>query len=700
MPTFRLLFRTLCLFGATVAVSVAAHAQGAQGPGIGITASATDTDNSPVILTRLVASHSVAAPGQTIQLGWQFKLQPEWDIYWSNPGDSGLPPQLKDPSGKALTLAYPTPMVLPLPPITNYGYKNTAVTLTTSYTVPTGTHNGKQTLSFAGTFLYCHNVCLPGRVTLKLPIEIAARAVANPAYTAAPDMPKPLPGSVTASRNGNTLQLKIPDELSQEGVRFIPAAEGIINDSAPQALTGNILAIPLDTAAQTPPHQLSGLLVVNGTGYVVNAIPVTADAASLPPGGGDGQQQAAATPPQAMPTPQPGTTTGLSSALFLAFLAGLVLNLMPCVLPVLGLKLMGLIRHQHGQQRVAQTLAYTGGILATFWAFAVIIALLQKGGAQLGWGFHLQNPMFVAGLAMLMLAVALNFFDVFTLGGALTSLGARPSADPDSKHPLWHNVAIGVLAVVVATPCTVPFMGAAMAYAFTQPFAVSFMVFTALGLGLAAPFLIAVPFPRVYRWLPRPGRWMLTLRHLLGWPMLATALWLAFVFAAQMDNLILTFTLLTLGLLFALTLWIYGKKPSILTAILPLLVLVALPFALKKPEHPMAWQPWSQAAVQQALAAQHPVFVDFTADWCITCKVTELTVLNDKNVKNLFNRYDTTLLRGDWTTQNPDITQELSRHNRKGVPLYLLYLPGSTQPLVLPQILTYHALKNAFNPNT
>jgi thiol:disulfide interchange protein DsbD len=407
-------------------------------------------------------------------------------------------------------------------------------------------------------------------------------------------------------------------------------------------------------------------------------------------------QTSAATPPHST---QPEVSTGsFMGAVFFALLAGLILNLMPCVLPVLSLKLLGLIKHHHGPERITQTLAYTGGIVSTFWAFAVTVFIIQRSGAQIGWGFHLQNPLFVAVLALLMLAVALNFFGVFEVGHSLTRLGAKPDKSP--RHPLWQSFGTGVLAVIVATPCTVPFMGGAMAYAFTQPLPQSLAVFTALGLGLALPFLIAIPFPHVFRWLPKPGAWMLTFRHILGWPMLATALWLTFVFAAQtmqMGGLIPVYALFTFAILFSFALWFYGTRKSPtgrrLPAIAVLLTVIACIGALHtlllppSGTMPVQWRKWSPEAVAQATQTQ-PVFIDFTADWCVTCKVTEATVLNTTRVQTLFQTHNVALFKADWTLQDPAITEELARHGRKGVPLYLYYRKGEAEPQILPQLLT------------
>lgn len=666
----RLLFATLCLFGATLLGQ--AHAQSV---GTSNAAQATGPDDKPVITTQLIGSHSAVQPGQTISLAWQFKLSPKWHIYYSNPGDSGLPPELKSPQGQPLTLTFPVPHTISIPPVTNYGYTD-AVTFTTTYTVPATQTAGTFTPTFNASFLYCNDVCMPGTATLQLPLTVAGAAIANPAYNPQQHLPQPGPQNLTAQINGNTATIILPADLAEPGIHFIPSQEGTINDSATQTLSGNMLKIELDDQAEAQPASLNGLLVLDGDAYTINL--------PLHPGGIHSNNT---TPP---------ADTSLMGAIFFALLAGLILNLMPCVLPVLSLKLLSLVRNHHGPARTRHTLTYTAGILISFWAFAILIWALQKGGAQIGWGFHLQNPLFVAGLALLLLTVALNFFGVFEVGHTLTRLAAAPDRH---KPSLPATFLTGVLAVVVATPCTVPFMGSAMAYALTQPFLSSFAVFTALGLGLALPFLLAVPFPHIFQWLPKPGPWISTFRHALGWPMLATALWLAYIFATQTmaNGSLALFGLFTAALCLSLALWLHGRRGSPITAVAVVIIAVVGLIGLQRlaaAPPPTSWQKFNQSEIVR-LSAKQPVFVDFTADWCLTCKVTEATVLNTSRTQALFKSHNTALFRADWTLQSPEITAELARHNRKGVPLYLLYRPGQPQPVILPQILTYATLQSA-----
>ncbi len=636
---------------------------------------------APVITMQLHAATSAVTPSAMVPLSWNVTLEDGWHIYWSNPGDSGLPPELSL-NGKALPLNFPAPKVISMPPITNYGYEH-QVNLHTQFPAPA--KEGEHNLTFKASFLYCKDVCLPGQASFTLPLMVnqGGTASANPSYQG-PVAIAPLAGA-TAQILGTHVHLHLPAGLAGT-YHFVPAEDGVIDDSAEQTTSNNSLHIKLDNQAQTRPTQLKGLLIGKGEAYTVDIPLPAAGSAVLSPGG---------TPESSPPTtatglPSPTPSTGFFFALVSAFLAGMILNLMPCVLPVLSLKVLGLVKHHQGSSRMQHAAAYTGGILVSFWAFAVAIAAVQAGGAQVGWGFHLQSPLFVAGLAVLMVAIALNFFGVYEAGTSLTRLaGAGP------HKGLVGSAATGVLAVVVATPCTVPFMGGAMAYALTQSVGASVAIFSAMGLGMALPFLLVGVFPQLGRRLPKPGKWMATFKHAMGWPMLLTALWLAYVFNSLTGQQA-TFVLLACMVGVSFSVWLYGQKPHAWTALGAVVVAVGTLWAASITAAPSVagtWQPWSPQAVASAQATNRPIFIDFTADWCITCKVTEATVLNTTTTQALFARTQTHLLKADWTRYNPEITAELARHGRKGVPLYLLYKPGVPEPEILPQLLTPGLLK-------
>lgn len=646
----------------------------------------TPTLTTDTVHSRVIASHHTITPGQAFKLAWNVKLDANWHIYWRNPGDSGIAPQLSITDDRFAIGAtdWPTPKVISIPPITNYGYE-TAVTFITEVRAPDKLKAGPLNLPLKLDYLYCHEVCLPGTVSTTLPLMVGAAAVANPPFGALEEQakakaPRVLPNTAaTAQRKSDSYTLRIDaGGMDDAPTRFIPLMEGWLNDSAPQKVqrdgSAYILTLQTDPHSSIVPERLAGLvLTTDGQSYrTAPALEVTPASGQLVLG-----------------------DESLVVAMVFAFLAGVILNLMPCVLPVLSLKVFALVQAPNARARLHHTLVYAGGVVASFWAFAIIIALLQRGGDALGWGFHLQNPLFVSLLATLMLVLGLNFLGVFEWGRAFTRLGI--TTKPGTRESNAHAFLTGLLAVIVATPCTVPFMGTAMAYALSQSIFASLVVFTMLGWGMAAPIVLIAAVPALSKRLPRPGAWMETLRKLLAWPLFATALWLAWVFGQQTGIGALAFLLVVL-LVLSFLLWLYGTKPSGLTAAITVFWVLVSTIMVYQTTQPTpraeTWETWS-LQTQEDARAQQPVFVDFTADWCLTCKVTEATVLNTAGVQELFAKHNVKMLMADWTKQDPTITTELARHNRRGVPLYLLYKPGAEDPIILPQLLSYGILQSA-----
>ena len=390
---------------------------------------------------------------------------------------------------------------------------------------------------------------------------------------------------------------------------------------------------------------------------------------------------------------------GLWSAVFGAFLGGLILNLMPCVFPIISLKALSLAKTAHGERRDIRRAgwAYTAGALLSFAVFALLLIGLKAAGASVGWGFQLQSPWLVGVLALLLFAIGLNLLGVFEIGGRFQNIGSGVVKGGGRLS----SFLTGVLAVIVATPCTAPFMAGAVGYALTSSAAVSMAVFLTLGLGFALPFLLLAYAPGLLARLPKPGPWMETFRQVLAFPMFAAAIWLVWVLSLQSgaDGVA---KLLLGALLLAFALWLFRKGSGLakILGVVALLASIALPLSTKAPDSTTGETAinagvWSAEAVAMAQSEERPIFVDFTAAWCVTCKVNERLVLKTKKAADLFERTDTKFLIADWTNKDDGIAAELARFGRAGVPLYLVYTPGSDTPKILPQMLSYDILKEA-----
>ena len=536
------------------------------------------------------------------------------------------------------------------------------------------------------------------------------------------ETPPALPGSPVATR-----PIVPPGPLAAaEGVLILDGRPFEVKPAAAAgAATGRLIAtVPGSPASARDLGRDQSLLsrLLEGAG-----IGRGASRAEPAAGGPLGAGNAAFPPTAGGGTPVADTTLAL--ALLFALLGGMILNLMPCVFPVVGLKLLGFAGQGAGsggtlspvqRRRLRHGAAsFALGVLVSFWLLAALLLALRSVGEAAGWGFQLQSPGFVAWMALLFVLVGLNFSGVFEFGGSMTRLGDIESHlvedERFSRHRLFSSFGSGVLAVLVATPCSAPFMGSALGFTLSQPAPAALAVFTALGVGMALPYVLLGIFPGWLRLLPKPGRWMETFKELLAFPMYATAAWLAWVLGRQTD-VDAVFGLVLGAILVALAAWIFGRfvqlgssrpgavRRAVMTALAVALLLAGL-WAARPGDDPVAarpagsaaidWQPWSQAAVAGAIGSGQAVFVDFTADWCVSCKVNENIVLDRDEVGLEFKRRGVKMLRADWTRADPAITAELARHGRNGVPLYLLYVPGEAQPRVLPEILTVGTVMTA-----
>ncbi len=643
----------------------------------------------------LLSEEPVAQPGEILWLGLHFELIPHWHVYWRNPGDSGKAPAVRWrlPEGwSAGDIHWPVPKRLRVGPLTNYGYEG-AVTFLVPVQLPeTPLPDTPLVIGANVEWLVCREECIPesGRLSLGLPTGngTAASGVDASALFAASRSRWPQPllagGSFGLEENRLTISATPPGLTTEPlgDVWFAANEWGPVNASGTQRWqrSGSALelSVPLGDAPPADDQAFDGLLVVESSAD--GATQARGFQVRLAPRGVANEAQDA----------------GLVAALVFALMGGLILNVMPCVLPVLGIKALGFVREAHGarQRLVVHGLTYSGGVLVTFALLAVGLLLLRSGGESLGWGFQLQSPVVITLLAFLMLAVGLNLSGVFSVGGGLMGAGQTLT----DGHGLHATFATGVLAVVVASPCTAPFMGAALGFALTRPTWEALAVFLSLGAGFALPMLLLSLFPDWLRLIPKPGPWMRRLQQSLAFPMYATAAWLVWVLSQQTDAR--SFGIALAGLVaVALVAWLYGQwtprgwRLGLLGAgLASVLVLAVSPMAGQdvtaaadtRGEHRL----WSEERVQALTAVGRPVFVNFTAAWCITCKVNEQVALSTTSTQRLFEANSVAYLVADWTRRDPAITRQLERHGRSGVPLYLLYSPGSDRPRVLPQLLT------------
>ncbi|MDB5392792.1 MAG: thiol:disulfide interchange protein [Rhodospirillales bacterium] len=677
-------------------------------------AQAGDPGDGPHATVSLIAQTKTVTPGQKLQVALVQKIEKGWHTYWVNPGDSGLPTMVEWslPTGiKAEPIAWPTPKRIPYGPLVSYGYEDQVV-LPVTITVPTTVAVGTDVaLTGHASWLVCSNVCVPEEGDLKLVLPGAAGPAAldpdNAAIFAAAlaQLPTDNPFTAKVSFDKDRIRLHVAtgDAGKLTDVGFFPLDEGVIdNDIAPEITAGRdgvTVTLKRAQSKDKPLDTLNGVLVFHdssaGQDGASHAIRIAAPATAGSVTGGVAN------------APTIGFAVFIEAVL-LAIAGGIVLNLMPCVLPVLSIKALSLVRHAQSAPREVrmQGLAYAAGVLVSFAAVAGALIALRAAGAEIGWGFQLQSPIFLTIMIYVLFAVGLSLSGVFTVGDGAAGLGSE-LADREGYSGSFFT---GALATLVATPCTAPFMAAAIGFAITQPWFVSFAVLEAIGVGLALPYVLLAFSPSARRFLPKPGAWMNSLKQVLAFPVYGTAVWLAFVLSSEAGSIGVTAALAGLVLI-AFAAWLYetvrlgegaGRRIGLAGAALAVVAALALvkitdvsagasPVADSRPvvAGGVSWQPFSQAKLDAARAEGKPVFVDFTADWCITCKVNERVALADQAVTDAFAAQGIVALRGDWTRRDGEITRILEANGRGGVPLYLFYAKGSSdKPVILPQILT------------
>jgi thiol:disulfide interchange protein/DsbC/DsbD-like thiol-disulfide interchange protein len=693
-------------------------------------------EGDPRVETTLLVDASQVKPGDTFRVGVRFKMDPDWHIYWKNPGDAGLSTDVTW-DGPGITvgeLRWPFPSTFRTPDnfIITYGYHDEVLLFAEARASEQAT--GNLTLSAAVEALVCRERCIPAEMLLSRSLPVGSETVRDAETTVAFDVAQAQVPR-TAEESGVTLKLALDAQSLKTGQTFggtltvsardgqtVSAVEpgffvperirGIKRMELTSEATGRF-RLQGDASATAPKEQprFKGVLRLGTaqTGYramevdlplaPVEVVPV---AAKVPPSGAPRLSGPVAAPQVNMTAPAmapPGVSLGM--ALLFAFLGGAILNLMPCVFPVLALKAYGFTRlAQEDRGRVGRhALAYSGGIIGTMLLLAVVVLVVRAGGHSVGWGFQFQEPLFVAAVCGVLVAFALNLFGVFHVGLDGTALSGKV----DGSHGLSRSVGEGVLAVVLATPCSAPMMGTAVGFAFAAGTGTVLAIFTALGLGLALPFCVLVMVPGLARRLPKPGAWMERAKQLLGFALMATAVWLVWVMGglAGVDGMA---RLLSFLVAVGLGAWLYGLAQAasgtqrVMGFAAALAVLVgaggfALRFEGAAPtvhaSTVAAAQPWDETAVAAALKAGQPVFIDFTADWCLTCKFNERTVLTREEVRSAFTRHQVAFFVADWTRRDARISAMLGTHGRAGVPMYLMISPSAPdRPEVLPELLT------------
>lgn len=674
--------------------------------------------STPHVTAELLLDRSHVRPGEEFRLGLHLRMKEGWHTYWKHPGDSGEATTIDWvlPNGfTAGPILWPQPQRISLKPLTTYGYEGDVLLLVPMRAPATAVAGSSAPIKANVYWMVCEKVCIPEEVTLQIDVPIAGEpsgpgASATLFDRSAATLPVPSDQwQVRAAKSGDKiiLRARAPKgfRIEQPGISFFAATGPLIEYSAPQPVSvrDGELTIELTRSpyAADDVRRLSGVLHAPAGwvpgGPVAVAIDAPIDAA-----------------PPVAPVAAERPPLTLLLALGLAFLGGMVLNLMPCVFPVVSLKILAFMQRSGDEPRRVRLhgFSFAAGVLLAFWMLAGLLLALRAAGEEIGWGFQLQSPAFVAAMAFLLFALGLSLAGVMDIGTSLTRIGAAAGREGYGTSALN-----GMLATVVATPCTAPFMGAALGFALTQSATAALLIFTALGAGMAAPYVALSLWPSLLRFLPRPGNWMVRFKQLMAFPLFATVAWLVWVFGHQtgVDGI--------LRLLLGLTLvgaaaWVWGSWATLdastltrVTARGVAVVLLASGFMLSVGAKPVSsavntagvqsgvqWEPWSEARVAELRAEGRPVFIDFTAAWCLTCKVNERVAFSSAEVRRIVGERNIAMLKADWTNRDAAITRALSSFGRSGVPLYVLYEGDpSASPRLLPEILSPGILIETFS---
>lgn len=690
-------------------------------------------DPSPHSEASLVPEQTSVTPGESFTVALRLTMEDEWHSYWKNPGASGKPTTIhwSLPEGyEAGDFQWPYPHRIEFGSLISYGYSD-EVFLLTEITPPETLEPGT-TATIEGTadWLVCKEICLPAHANVELSLPVTEAAAeqgewASAIESARAKRPKTVDAwSVGAGRSGGNytliLQATGRHRPDLEGAYFFSEKRSVVDPGAPQPVTRNggtyTIGLQQSEYAQEPAERLQGVLVAPegkswSQGDEVRAMRIDVPVDST---------LSAADAIGASTSSSGGLS--LPWALLFAFVGGLLLNLMPCVFPVLSVKILGFAREAGDHNAMRRHGALFGaGVLVSMWVLAGGLLALRAAGNQIGWGFQLQSPVFIALMTMLFFGIGLNLLGAFEVGTTLMNWGGRMQTAATGEGSVSAFLT-GVLATVVATPCTAPFMGAALGVALTLSAVGALLIFTVLGAGMATPYVVLSMTPALLDRLPEPGAWMETLKQAFSFPMFATAIWLVWVFGRQTSNAGVAFLLVGL-LLLGVASWIVNRwstpqlsqTATLVTRGLAVAALVGgiavavigasstpTESASAAPTEPSAvseqtWRSYSPETIEELRAEGRPVFVDFTAAWCLTCQVNKRRVLNTERVQNAFDDKDVVLVRADWTNRDPEITKALRSHGRSGVPVYVLYSGDGSEPRLLPEVLTEDTVLDALN---
>lgn len=690
------------------------------------------------VTMRILPEFGTVQPGSSVSLAIHQVIAENWHTYWKNPGDSGEATRIRWILPEGVTageLQWPVPERIAFGPLMNFGY-NREATYVTDLTVAADYAGTTIPVTADIELLVCSDICIPETEKIEFTLDVAqngAAVAAHPEVFAAArgKIPAQVAWQGLVEEKDNALLLSftpdaeiLPLLTSASKVAFFPDEWGLIQNAAPQKLeiadNKFTISMPRDTRSLSEVSEIKGTIVYETAEGIRKGYDVQTPVAAIADPNADPDAVLSDTPPasvqeEAVDTPELIQST-LSQALLFAFFGGLILNLMPCVFPVLSMKALSLIKMSEREQSHAALygISYTLGVLVCFGAIAGALIALQQAGQHIGWGFQLQNPILVLLLAYLLFLIGLNLSGFFEITGRLGNLGSRLA----NKQGYAGTFFTGMLATIVATPCTAPFMGIALGYALLQPPVIAISIFLMLGFGLALPFLLLCLVPPLRKALPRPGAWMESFRQFLAFPMFASAAWLVWVYGQQVETMYGVLQALIGIVLLAFSIWLWKRAPKTRAArlfrhfIAAAFFIVALCIAAMSMQKVTAIdiQPMTKdnqaavleddskfftlAAFNQDLSGDKPVFVNMTASWCITCKVNERIALATDATRNLFKEEEVVYYKGDWTNQNPEITDFLKSHGRNGVPLYVFYgerdktTNQRPEPVVLPQLLT------------